>query len=348
MSPSSEAASAAWRSPITALVLVCHSGCSRLALDSAAESSPSTVPGGPADLGPTWFWPGERRIAALVERLGLAIHDQWATGDGLVALEGKVQRVNGFNIPPAYRFSGGAQTLIDGLAGQLAADTVVLNCEVARVEPGEGGVTVHIPTGPVRARAAVLALPPSLAMSRGIVAPADLEPAVADVAAAIPVWMGATTKAVAVYREPFWRTAGLSGTINALDGPFREIHDMSGPDGAPAALFGFGQSTPGGPTVTATAFVEQLTNLFGAVAGSPLEATAVDWSTEHFTTPSGQPPSMRYELFGSPLLQRPSWDGRLFWTSTETASVAPGHLEGALAAAERTVEALETQRRHLT
>jgi monoamine oxidase len=287
-------------------------------------------------------------MAALAQRLGLGIHDQWATGDGLVALKGKVQRVNGFNIPPAYRFSGGAQTLIDGLADQLVAGSVVLDCEVARVEPVEGGVTVHLPTGPVGALAAVLALPPSLAMSLGIVAQTDLEPAVAEVATTIPVWMGATTKAVAVYPEPFWRTAGLSGTISALDGPFREIHDMCGPEGTPAALFGFGQSTPGGPSVSATAFVEQLTELFGAVAGTPLEATAVDWSTEHFTTPSGRPPSMRYELFGSPLLRRPSWDGRLHWTSTETASVAPGHLEGALAAAERTAEALETQRSHPT
>lgn len=302
------------------------------------------VPGGHADLGPTWFWPGEHRMAALVQQVGLAVHEQWNSGDGIVASKGSTQRVSAFNMPPPYRFSGGAQTLIDGLAQRLKEDTMALNCEVARVEPSTSGVNVHTTVGHLSAKAAVIALPPSLAMHRGILTPNHLQPKVAEVAEAMPVWMGAIAKAVAVYREPFWRMAGLSGTVSALDGPFREIHDMSGPDGSPAMLFGFGQSDGHGTSTTAATFVEQLITLFGPAAASPLEATALNWSDEEFTTPTAQPPSLRYELFGSQAVQRPSWDGRLHWASTETSTVAPGHLEGALAAAERTAQTLKTAR----
>ena len=74
-----------------------------------------------------------------------------------------------------------------------------------------------------------------------------------------------------------------------------------------------------------------------ALAASPTEILECVWSEEAFTTPSTGNDSQRYDLYGSPLLRTPSWDGTLHWASTETGAVAPGHLEGALEAAERAV-----------
>ncbi len=47
-----------------------------------------------------------------------------------------------------------------------------------------------------------------------------------------------------------------------------------------------------------------------------------------------------YALFGHPVYQRPALDGRLYWCSTETATRSPGHIEGALEAAERVTTAI--------
>ncbi|MFV1990192.1 MAG: FAD-dependent oxidoreductase, partial [Acidimicrobiales bacterium] len=55
--------------------------------------------------------------------------------------------------------------------------------------------------------------------------------------------------------------------------------------------------------------------------------------------------SEAYEHYGSPLFRASEWSNRLFWTSTETATVAPGHIEGALQAAERTVDAIIQSRK---
>ena len=111
---------------------------------------------------------------------------------------------------------------------------------------------------------------------------------------------------------------------------------MSGPNGTPAMLFGFGQPTING-SPTGQDFVRQLTAVFGSDAPSPTEILECVWSEEAFTTPSTGNDSQRYDLYGSPLLRTPSWDGTLHWASTETGAVAPGHLEGALEAAERAV-----------
>lgn len=297
------------------------------------------VPGGRADLGPTWFWPGEHRIGALVSEFRLPIHEQYTTGDAVIVRDGKAHRSRGFGASPAFRLSAGAQSLTDALTSEVPADLIQCDTPVERVEQSTDGVAIHTADGLVTARSAVLALPPSLVMSTGLVDPATLDPSVAANATQIPVWMGGITKAVAVYHTAFWRDLGLSGMVSAMGAPFGEIHDMSGPDGSPAMLFGFAQAA-GPSTPTAAIFVEQLVALFGDAAESPVEAIALDWSGEKFTTPTTGNGSQRYDLFGSPLLRSPSWDGRLHWASTETGAEAPGHLEGALEAAERTVRML--------
>jgi len=297
------------------------------------------VPGGHADLGATWFWPGERRIAALVDRLELATHQQWSTGDALVSAHGQLRRVS-WGAAPAWRFSEGAATVPAALADQLPTGTVATGCVVQRIESTDTGVLVHLGDTRVSARCAVVALPPSLALGAGLIPDEALDPDLAMVASTIPVWMGATAKAVAVYPNAFWRTAGLSGLATATDGPLHEIHDMSGPNGQPAMLFGFGQAGPGRSEITQAAITDQLTGLFGPEAATPLEILIRDWQLEEHTTSPHHRASQRYDLFSSPLLQRPAWAGRLYWASTETSSEAPGHIEGALTAAERTIHAI--------
>ena len=48
--------------------------------------------------------------------------------------------------------------------------------------------------------------------------------------------------------------------------------------------------------------------------------------------------------YGHRRYQEPTAGGRLHWASTETAPYAPGHIEGAIAAAERAVAAITTDR----
>ncbi len=288
------------------------------------------------DVGATWFWPGEDRVRALVDELGLPTHRQHRDGDALYDDPRGVQRLAGNPIDAeSRRFSAGAVSLASGLADALAAGTVHLSTPVHRVAVHADGVVISVSRvggsdARVEARHAVVALPPALAVHELEFLP-ELRGDLRRLAAATPVWMGETVKAVARYASPFWRERGLAGSAISHVGPLREIHDMSGPDGEPPALFGFAQGD-----VTSEAVLAQLTRLFGSEAGEPVSLELMDWSRERWTMPGGAPQPGRHDLYGHPLYRRPV-AGRVHFVSTETAPAFAGHIEGALLAADEVV-----------
>ncbi len=153
--------------------------------------------------------------------------------------------------------------------------------------------------------------------------------------------MASVAKVVAIYDEPFWRDQGLAGAAISHLGPMGEIHDMSGPDGRPAALFGFARLLRATDLPPDRDAIEaQLDLLFGPGAPTPNEVFITDWRRDPDTAPQGVDPSTAYQLFGHPAYQEPAFDGRLHWASTETATVSPGHIEGAMASGERAASAV--------
>ncbi|WP_051853956.1 MULTISPECIES: FAD-dependent oxidoreductase [unclassified Streptomyces] len=179
----------------------------------------------------------------------------------------------------------------------------------------------------------MLALPPALAVEYidfGNTLPAGL----LRLARATPVWMGAVVKVVAPYPSAFWRESGLAGAAFSRTGPLQEVHDMSGPDGRPAALFGFAQARTVRPGFD-QAVRARLAQLFGPAAATPDALYVQDWSAERCTSPSSVQRLDDHSLFGHRLYQRPTLHGRLHWASTETATEHAGRIEGALASGER-------------
>ena len=157
--------------------LACADALTRLGMSVVVlEARPRT--GGrllstPLDLGATWFWDGERRVRALVDRVGVATFSQHLDGDTIVEDLGGVQRYVGNMIDtPSYRYAGGAATLTDALAAGLPAGTLRLDHPVGRISPVPASDTTgQAPTVDVtargrtwRARHVVLAVPPAIAV----------------------------------------------------------------------------------------------------------------------------------------------------------------------------------------
>lgn len=292
------------------------------------------------DLGATWFWPHERRVRALVDALDVVCFAEHPMGDAMYHVGGGAQRLDGNPLDTAsFRFEHGADSLAFALADRLPDDAVTLGTPVRRVERHDERLVVVAEGRAVRATHVVIALPPALAVSAIDFVP-GLPGPLANVAAATPVWMGGTTKVVVRYRTRFWRQQGLAGSAISHVGPIRELHDISGPDGDPPALFGFVTGPPDGPTVTADAVVAQLVEIFGSDAAAPTDVSIKDWRRESWTSPPAASRLDDYRTYGHGVYRQPAWTGRLHWSSTETAADSPGHIEGALAAAERTVDAI--------
>ncbi len=296
-------------------------------------------PGG-LDVGPSWFWSNEPRINALVDALGLTAFPQHLGGDAVFQNADGVQRMQGNQIDaPSRRLRGGMQMLAAGMADALAEGVLRLDTQVTSIRLGAEGLVVASSRGDWTASSVIVALPPATAIG-SIQFDEKLDLDVRRAAEKTPVWMGQMTKVVARYARPFWREEGLAGSAFSYVGPMRELHDMSGPDGDPAAIFGFAQPQPGQPAPSESEVVAQLAQLFGPLAAEPSELVIQDWRSEVLTSPKGVEHLTLYQFFGHPLFQMPALGGRLHWASTETSVVTPGHIEGALAAAERAAAAI--------
>ena len=302
------------------------------------------------DLGATWWWPNERLISSTVDHAGLATFEQHLAGDMIYQDRGGARRIAGNQLDVAsYRFADGAQSIGETLAAGLAEGVVRLGASVtAIVGRPDGRVNVSYVSTLSSAEASsatdwsaaqvIMAVPPATAVA--LIEIPDLDDALKQLASNTPVWMGATIKVVAVFKHAFWRDRGLAGSAFSHVGPMREIHDMSGPHGSPASLFGFVSGQRGDPAPTRSSIVEQLVAIFGPEAADSTGVVVHDWRTERFTSPPNVERLTSYELFGHSRYQVPALDGRFHWASTETATDSPGHIEGALSASTRAASAV--------
>ena len=314
-------------------VCIIGAGLSGLALASAlrAEGRDVTVfeardrPGGRAlsqsghDLGPSWIWPQNRRMLALLARLGLQSFAQHATGRLVFEdTAGAIRRDLDFaTMGGALRVEGGLARVTDALAAEVGAN-LRLGCPVREVIEETNGVTVTTADDTIRAARVVLALPPRLAAELGVAVPD------------VPTWMAGQAKLVATYPTPFWRDQGLNGDAISHRGPLAEIHDASPADAASGALFGFAHPGAARQPGFRDAALAQLGRLFGSEAATPDEVIVKDWSTDPATaTPADQTPPA-----GHPAYRALPATERLIFAGSEAAPEDGGFLEGALAAAE--------------
>lgn len=305
--------------------------------------------GGYFDLGPAWFWSGQPRIEALINAHGLRRFEQHAQGDLSFEDEhGAVQRGVGFaSMQGSYRLEGGLQALVSALHAALPASCIRNSTPITSLKRTADGVKAESSSGEAfQAQKVFLTLPPRVAAK--LIFEPELSPSAIGALNAIPTWMAGQAKAVAVYGQPFWRNAGLSGDAMSRHGPMVEIHDASPANGGPFALFGFLGIPPQARADEASlrnAIVAQLERLFGSDAAQPKALFVKDWAADLFTaTEHDLHPVHTHPRYGLPQELRNLWDGRLLLAGTEVASQFGGFLEGALEAAENALALLEPMR----
>jgi monoamine oxidase len=239
------------------------------------------------------------------------------------------------------RFHGGSQRIATLLAEQLGAERVRLGSPVRRIEHGGGGVAVHAAGGSggsvcVRARRAIVAIPPTLA---GRV---DYDPPLPALRDQLTQRMpqGSVIKTMAIYEEPFWRREGLSGQGLHDAGPARITFDNSPPDGSPGVLLGFLEGRYARHWATRPAAERRAAilaghaRLFGERAARPEGFVERIWAEEEWTrgcygclmTTGG------WTEYGR-ALREPV--GRLHWAGAETATVWNGYMDGAVSSGEQ-------------
>jgi monoamine oxidase len=233
------------------------------------------------------------------------------------------------------RFVGGSQRVANLVAAALGR-RLVLSSPVRKITQTRGGVLVESDRVTVKAKRAIVAIPPALA---GRI---DYEPILPfERDQLTPRYgQGTLTKVAAVYDKPFWRDQGLTGQAFSTTGPISATFDDSPPGGRPGVIFGF----VGGddarrynamtPASRRAAVINQLTGFFGSQARSPKAFFETTWSNERWSRgcPVGIPAVGALFTYGSRLRQPV---GAIHWAGTETSDYWNGYMDGAVRSGER-------------
>jgi len=301
------------------------------------------------DLGPSWVWPGQPRIARLLEELDIGVFEQYSEGRLVYQDEaGQVRRDYDFStMAGSLRIEGGISSITQRLYNRLPSQTVFLSHLLSSITEAEDGfiAAIKTPAGnkTIRARRIVLSVPPRL-VAETIDFGTTLSAEILEGLGSIPTWMGGHAKLFTVHEKPFWRDMGLSGDGISRYGPLMEIHDASPADAGFGALFGFLRSPIDSlsrePDSLVAGAIEQLQQMFGPAAADPINVITQDWSKEVFTATVADTSTSHHPEYGQPDSLQPLVHKGLLFASTEMAPKFGGFIEGALEAAEIVLDQL--------
>ncbi len=250
------------------------------------------------------------------------------------------------------RVVGGLEPLAQRLADRLPRP-VRLGCEMVGLAWDDGGVTATVSrlvetggdgsgagpvpgrtTGQLRARAAIVAVPPTVAQRIAFDPP--LPPSRDQLMANMPG--GSVIKFHIVYPTPFWRADGLSGQVIAPGSVVGATFDGTAPgheaDG-PGVITGFfeaAHATAAGRQSQAerrNLVVAHLVQALGDGAAAPLDYVDLDWSAEPHTRGcyGAHLPPGAWTRWG-PELRRNV--GPIHWAGSECATRWVGYIDGAI------------------
>jgi monoamine oxidase len=235
------------------------------------------------------------------------------------------------------RVVGGTQALAVAWAREFE-EQIHLRCPVQSIEQSEKSVVVRTDSLQVKARWAVVALPPTLALRLKY---DPILPAMMDhMLQRLP--QGNVIKCFAAYQEPFWRQRGWSGHVLSEQGPIHMTFDACTERDRPGILLAFAEGAQARKLAQLSEEQRQRTVLdclqrfFGPQARKPLWYVDKSWSDDPWSRGCYSalfPPGV-WTQFGE-FLRRPF--GRILWAGTERSAVWNGYLEGAIRSADDVV-----------
>ena len=233
------------------------------------------------------------------------------------------------------RIVGGSALLATRMAAALD-DALVLDAPVRSIEQRAADVVVRGDAVCVRARRAIVAVPPALA-SR--IAYTPVLPGLRDqLTQKMPA--GSVIKINVAYPAPFWRARGLSGQAVGDQAPISFTFDNTPADGRARRARVLPRRRRGAPLRASRpedrrlAVLASLRAYFGPEAAKPIEYVELDWSAEEWTRGcygAHLAPGV-WTQFGA-ALREPV--GRIHWAGTETAPAWNGYMDGAITSGER-------------
>jgi len=233
------------------------------------------------------------------------------------------------------RIYGGAQTLAEKIASDIKKSRIRLNLTIDKISHDSNGVEVYSFRKSWKARYAILTIPPVLSRKIHFKPTLPLKEKLLD-----SYFMGSVVKCYAIYNEPFWRKAKLSGLVTSDSGFVSVCFDNSPKDAEKGMIMGFVLAEKAKEfklleeNKRRDIFLAEIEKFFGKESQKPERYIDKIWADEEFSEGcyAGMlPPNVTSRL--ETTLGKST--GRIHWAGTETATIWNGYMEGAVRSGQR-------------
>lgn len=297
----------------------------------------------PVEMGATWFWDENIALKNLLNELNIEHFTQYMQGKAFFEAFSALppQEVHIPSQPQSYRITGGTTHLLEKLASVLTSDELVLNQQLKSIDFSEEKVRAKTTSLTHEADAIVVTIPPALFIKDVTLNP-ELETSFVEIAQNTHTWMKDSIKVAVTYQYPFWKKEGFSGTVYSNVGPIMEFYDHTDAANSKFALCGFlnGGLSQFSKDEREQKVKLQLHKIFGEAGVNFISYEETLWMNEPFTALPSNQFIHAHQNNGHEVFQQPLFDGKLLLAGTETSPQSGGYMEGAVRAAERTVEKL--------
>ncbi|PHI19815.1 hypothetical protein CEQ90_11375 [Lewinellaceae bacterium SD302] len=297
------------------------------------------------EMGATWLGKKHRNLVGLLEELGLgtfeqqlgrhAIYEPISTSPHqLVSLPP--------NDAPSFRITGGSDRLIEALRQRIGGAKLRLNHTVTSIyRTPMGKFRVATEDDIFESDLLVSTLPPRLFADKIGCEPA-LPKSLCKLMEQTHTWMGESIKVSFTFAAPFWRQAGLSGTMFSNVGPLTELYDHSDANNHCFALKGFlnGAYYQLSRRERCEMALQQLEKYYGGQVRNYLSYDEVVWRAEPHTFSPYTKHVLPHQNNGHADFREGLHEGRFFIAGSETAAEHPGYMDGAVQSAYFVAEQL--------
>jgi len=249
-----------------------------------------------------------------------------------------------FQIPAkqetSFRVKGGTAEVIRTLAATLPANTIKTGVQIKSITQRKEDLLLIDQHGKEYAAQRVIStLPPNL-LAQTIQFTPSLPAKAFDIFQQTHTWMSESIKFGLVYKSPFWKKKGYSGTMFSQCSISPELYEHSNFEESTFALKGFlsGQAAHMDQETRKNKVVEQLAKAMGPEAREFIAYEDRLWSKEAFTHAPYKTYVMAHQNNGHEVYQTAYYNGKLILSGTETASQFGGYMDGAVASAIRAAQ----------
>jgi monoamine oxidase len=293
----------------------------------------------PMEMGATWFNTIHTDLIQLLKDLEIKYFPQHIEGKTIFQTH-SFEPPQLFYVPnseqASFRIKDGTFAIIEKLISIVGKDNIYTNTTVHKIVDKGGHVLLLDSLGnSYESEIVVSTIPPQILIENIQFEP-PLPLQLTKLMSKVQTWMSGSIKFAVEYSEPFWLKNGYSGTIYSQSSIAVEVYDHCNYEANKFSLMGFLSSSAINYTIEQREqlVIKQIENLFGSIVPSHISYHEKVWNNQYVL--SAKPNSLyAHQNNGHELVQLSYMNDKLFFAGTETSSMHPGYLEGAVRSANR-------------